>query len=674
MKFLMEHESKEILERYGIKTARCIFVEDEDEALRAARSIGFPVVLKVASRKIYHKSEVGGVLLDLRSEEEVRDAFRRLMEIDGAEGVNVQPMLRRGIEVIVGVAEDEQFGSFVMFGLGGIFVEAIGDVSFRLLPIERRDAEEMVREVRGSRILFGHRGIGADVGSLVELLLRVGDIAERESVVEMDLNPVFAYEDGCVVADARIVVGERRKFEYQLPDLKKYFYPRNVAVIGASRTIGKPGFNIVWNLKQHGFSGKIFPVNPNAERILDLKCYRSVKDIPCEVDLAIIAVPAKLVPSVMEDCAKKGVKGVIIVSSGFSEEGETGAKYEREVIKIAKSNNIRIFGPNTTGVLNTDNNLISSFALLPTIKKGNIGIIAQTGLFLGILMGMIATNHPSLGFSKVVGLGNKIDIDDFEILNFLIQDEKTKVIGMYIEGIRNGRAFYEVAGRSRKPIIVFKSGRTEFGKKAAISHTASMCGQDQIFNAMCKQANLIRVFSFEEMLNVARALSLQPLPKGNRVAIVHYTGSGCVQGADAAYLSELELADLDDSTIRKIRSVTPEWHQINNPIDIWPMVEYYGVYKSYDTVIESLINDKTVDSLVIALWASRISDMTYQPDFKKFKKSEKPIYFVIEGFRDRVFELKNEYEANGFPVYPDIITAIKTLGYVTNYSLKKERH
>ncbi|MFN3384936.1 MAG: acetate--CoA ligase family protein, partial [Archaeoglobaceae archaeon] len=324
--------------------------------VKAAKLIGFPVAMKVHG--ILHKSEVRGVVLNLKSEEEVKSAFRRLIQIEGAKGVNVQPMLQ-GIELIVGSAENEQFGSYLLFGLGGVFVEVLKDVSFRLLPITRRDAEEMIREIKGYRILEGYRGFKANVNSIVDLLLKVSEIVEKENVVEMDLNPVFANEEGCFVADARILKGKRREFSTVARDISFFFNPKSVAVVGASRSVGKPGNTILWNLRRFGFLGKIHAVNPNADEIHGVKCYPSVKNIPEEVDVAIIAVPARIVPKVMEDCAEKGVKGVVIVSSGFSEEGEIGAEIEKKVVDIARKNNIAIFGPNTTGVMNTATGFIT---------------------------------------------------------------------------------------------------------------------------------------------------------------------------------------------------------------------------------------------------------------------------------------------------------------------------
>ncbi|MCS7144965.1 MAG: CoA-binding protein [Archaeoglobaceae archaeon] len=447
-----------------------------------------------------------------------------------------------------------------------------------------------------------------------------------------------------------------------------FFNPRSVAVIGASRTPGKPGNNIVWNLKHHGFNGKIYPVNPNTCEIYELKCYPSVKEIPDSVDVAIIAVPAKIVPQVMKDCAEKGIKGVVILSSGFSEEGEEGAKIEKEVIRIAKENNIMILGPNTTGGLNTETGFITSFAPLLGVNKGNISLIAQTGLFLGVLMVSIFSNHPKIGFGKIIGMGNKIDVQDHEALEYLNRDERTKVVGIYMEGIRNGRAFYNIAKNAKKPIVVFKTGRTEYGQKAAMSHTASICGDDNLFDAVCRQANLIRVYSFDELLDVSKALALQPLPKGDRVGVIHYTGSGCVQSADALFFSGLKLAQFQKETIERILTVTPEWHNVNNPVDIWPMVEYFWVEKTYNTAMEAILSDENVDSLVVALdvgWGE------YEPNFEKLRSFGKPVYFVLEGDRDLVFEQKNKLEEKGFPVYSNAINAIQVLGKVTKYAMKK---
>lgn len=264
-------------------------------------------------------------------------------------------------------------------------------------------------------------------------------------------------------------------------------------------------------------------------------------------------------------------------------------------------------------------------------------------------------------------MGNKVDVEDYEVLDFLLKDEKTSVVGMYVEGVKNGRALFEVARNASKPIVVFKTGRTEYGKRAALSHTASMAGDDDVFDAFCRQANIVRVYSFEEMFNVTKAFSMQPLPEGDNVAVVHYTGSGCVQAADAAYFASLKLAELSEDSVKRLESVNPEWHRVANPVDIWPAVGEVGTQRAYDTAIETLLSDENVDALVVALWASSSLREPYQPDFRKLGDLGKPVYFVVEGPRDATFEM----ELCGFPTYPDVITALNVLGKVVNYAKRK---
>jgi len=286
---LMEHESKEILERYGIPTARCIFVQSEEEAIRAAREISFPVVMKVASRRIVHKSKVGGVRLDIWSEEGVRRNFRELMSIEGAEGVNVQKMLPRGIEVAIGVSENNQFSSVAMLALGGILIEKLRRATFRLLPLDARDAIEMVREI----------GLDLGVNCIIEILLKLNELVEKENVLEMDLNPVMVYKDKSVVADARMVIGRRKEFRYEIKGVEPFFKATSVAVIGASQNPLKVGNAVVKSLLGSK-KLKIYPINPNVKEIEGLRVYRSLLEVEDKVDLAIIAVPAENVLSAID--------------------------------------------------------------------------------------------------------------------------------------------------------------------------------------------------------------------------------------------------------------------------------------------------------------------------------------------------------------------------------------
>ncbi|MBO8182515.1 MAG: acetate--CoA ligase family protein [Archaeoglobus sp.] len=674
---LMEHEAKELLKDFGINVNPTFLAKNEDEAVRIAKELGFPVVLKVASSKISHKSDVGGVILNVTDENGVIKAFRRLKSIPNAEGVSVQPMAKKGIEIIVGVVRDEQFGHAILFGAGGLAVELYKDVSFRVLPVNEREIREMIEETKVSKLLKGFRGMKGDLNAVIELIMKIEDLVkDKPEIKELDLNPVFVYDRGYSVVDGRIVFGEGEwEEEIRKGGIEKFFYPESVAVFGSFK-IGKAAFTILYNLVNLKYKGRIYPVSLQGDEIFGIKIYRSLDELPETPDIAVVATPAASVPELILKCARKGVKNAIIISSGFREEGEEGAKLEDRILEIAKEYGMRIVGPNTTGILNPENGFTSSFAILQEIKQGGIGIIAQTGLFLGILMNHIASSHPAIGFSKIAGLGNKCDVQDHEILEFMLEDGKTKAVGIYAEGFKHGKEFLRVARKAlslKKPLVVFKSGITDYGKRMALSHSASLAGDDRIFDAICKQLNLVRVFSYEEMLETLKAFYLQPLPKGNRVAILHYVGSGCVQGADEAYLGGLSLPEFSTESFEKISRVTPEWHRVGNPFDIWPSIEFFGVEEAYNTTIQAALEDENFDSIIVGTWAVGKIYPNYIPPFDLLKeyveKYEKPIYFFIEGDRNAVFELKNEYETNGFPVFPDIATTIRILSRVVRYSL-----
>jgi len=677
-RLLMEHESKELLRNFGIVVNPTFFAENEVEAVEISKDLGFPVVLKVASRRIPHKSDVGGVFLDVKDESEVIYAFRRLKSIPDAAGVTIQPRVKKGIEVIAGVVRDEQFGHAILFGTGGTAVELYKDVSFRILPANKEEIAGMVEETKVSKLLKGFRGIKGDVDAVIDLITKLGKLVEEKpEIKELDLNPVFVYENGYSVVDARIVFEEERpKEQARKGGIEKFFYPDSVAVFGSFK-IGKAAFTILYNLVNLKYKGKIYPISFQGDEIFGIKIHNSLEEIPTP-DVAVIATPAASVPEIISECAEKGVKNAIIISSGFREESEEGARLEDKIMKIAREYGMRIIGPNTTGVLNPETGFTSSFAILQEIKHGGIGIIAQTGLFLGILMNHVASSHPAIGFSKIAGLGNKCDVQDYEILEFMLQDAKTRAIGIYAEGFKDGKEFLRGARKAMelgKPLVVFKSGTTDYGKRMALSHSASLAGDDEIFKAVCSQFNLIRVFSYEEMLEVLKGLYLQPLPEGNRVAVFHYVGSGCVQGADEAYLGGLVLPDFSAESLAKISAVTPEWHRIGNPFDIWPSIEFFGVDKAYNTAIDAAFEDENFDSIIVGTWAVGKVYPNYVPPFDLLRECVeeygKPIYFFIEGDRDAVFELKNEYERHGFPVFPDIVTTVRILSKVAKYSIRK---
>ncbi|MEM2324855.1 MAG: acetate--CoA ligase family protein [Archaeoglobaceae archaeon] len=656
---LLEQEAKELLESYGISVARGIICESEEEAVKAARSLGFPVAMKVVG--FLHKSDIGGVILNLKTEEEVREAFRRISAISGK--VNVQKMLS-GIELIIGCAENEQFGSFLMFGLGGVFVEVLKDVSFRLLPIKREDAYEMIREIRGHRILEGYRNFRANIDEIANLLLKISEIVEKESIIEMDLNPVFANEKGCFVADARILKGKRKKFDAEIRKIDFFFNPKRVAVIGASRSPGKPGNNIVWNLKNHGFKGEVYPINPNAEEIHGYKCYPTIKEVPETIDVAIIAVPSKNAVEVVRDCAEKGVKGIIVISGGFAEGWEKGKEIENEIVKLAKEKGIRVIGPNTMGILDPETGFTSFFSMLRKIKSGKIGIVAQSGAFANFML--LSLHH--IGIGKVIAIGNKCDVNELEALDFLLRDEKTEVIAMYLEGFTNGRKLFEILGGAKKPVVILKSGRTEAGKRSAMSHTASISTGDEIFDSICKQVGALKVRDYEELVDVVKALALNPIPRGDKVAVIQPSGAECVMSADAVEEAGLRLAKFSEKTLEKIHELSPEWHSVSNPIDLYPIIEKSGDMVLFE-ILKVLCEDEKVDAIISGIFIPSL--FTLDLNLAWLKQYSKPILFTLKDDLDPIREVKRRIE-EFIPVYPTPERAVRALKNIYYFRERKQ--
>ncbi|MBU7019319.1 MAG: CoA-binding protein [Theionarchaea archaeon] len=453
--------------------------------------------------------------------------------------------------------------------------------------------------------------------------------------------------------------------------LQKFFDPESVAVVGASRTFGKAGNVIVLNLQNLGFKGRIYPVNPNADTICGLKAYPDVRSLPEVVDVAVIATPSVYVPEIMKDLASKGVKRAVVITSGFAEGGEEGKRLQEAVLALAEKANIRVVGPNTTGLMSTESMFCTSFIPIEAIPKGGVAFVAQTGLFLGVLLETILSEE-HFGISRVSGLGNKMDIDDSDVLEFLLEDEKTLIICYYVEGLRKGKArkFFEVAQEvtKKKPVLLVKAGVTDEGSKAAVSHTASLSGNDQLFSAMCKQAGIIRLKDLEEMVETAKALAFQPLPKGRKTAVVHYTGAGCVMGADSVIQEGLTIAELSEETLDQLRKITPEWHYLRNPVDLWPSIEASGAEKAFGTIVEGLVDDDNVDGIVVAVGAMRGFPLRW-PDLERFY-GKKPILAAVEGDREKGFEIVKRMEEQKFPCYRSVQRAIRALSHMVEYKMR----
>jgi len=342
------------------------------------------------------------------------------------------------------------------------------------------------------------------------------------------------------------------------------FYAKSIAVVGASTDPTKLGHIILKNLIEGGFKGEIYPINPKADEILGKKAYKSLLDIEGDVDLAVIVVPAKFVPSVLEDAGKKGIRNVVIITGGFREIGGEGEKLENELLKIAKKYGIRIIGPNCQGINNTYNNMCASWPLIT--KKGKIAIISQSGTVAAAFADWLETE--GFGFSCLVSLGNKADVDEVDLIDFFSKDENTDVISIYIEGVKDGRAFMDVAKKCKKPIVVLKPGVTERGKKAVESHTKSMAGRDEVFEAACKQSGILRARDFEEFYDFSKALAYLPKLSGNRVMIATSSGGAAILAIDVLERHGLNVPYTPNELKEKLREVTPAHAILENPIDL----------------------------------------------------------------------------------------------------------
>ncbi len=648
--YLMENESKAILEELGISTTGSRVARSEEEAVEIFLSLASPVAMKVLSPEVVHKSDAGGVKLHLEGEDAVRQAYREMISAfqgRAVEGISVQRMAPPGIEAIVGVANDPTFGPVLMFGLGGVFVEVLKDVSFRSIPITLSDAQEMIEEIRGYTLLKGSRGHSADIEALEELLMKISDfVASEPRVWEMDLNPVFLYPQGCTAVDARIILGEPRPSppeEREEQDLHDLFYPQSIAVIGASGTPGKLGWNVFTNLVSHKFKGMLYPINPRAEAIHGIKAYPRISAVPEPVDVAIILVSAGMTADVVEECCQCGVRYIVVESAGFAELGPEGKKIELQMKEIADRYGVRLLGPNCSGIINTHCSMVQSIGIVDALSQGNIGLVSQAGVCAaGMLWGL----RHIMDFGIIATIGNKLDINETDIMEAVSRDENINVICMYLESVKGGRRFIDQARRitREKPMVVLKSGRTEAGKKAVASHTASLAGNDQIYSAVFRQSGIIRARDYEHMFNLARAISKQPLPDREGVFIITYAGSLGVIAADAITDNGMRLSELDEPLKQRLKELLPDYVCGMNPVD-YTFSQDARIVKS---TIEIGVESSDVGSFIVILQAEILD--SYVEALKSINYQGKPIIACVAG---KEFEMPGviKMEKAGIPVF-----------------------
>ena len=474
-------------------------------------------------------------------------------------------------EVIVGAVTDQTFGKIVAFGLGGVLVEVLKDVTFRLAPTSPDEARSMIEGIGAHEMLNGVRGAKpVDKEAIAQIITKLSDLVEDfPQFAEVDLNPVLAGPDGATAVDFRIIVDaeagkpvERYTQEQIQTAMTRIMKPRAVAVIGASNEDGKIGNSVMKNLVNGGYKGDIYPVNPKAGEVLGLKAFPSITDIPGDVDVAVFAVPAKFVGGALEQCGEKGVAGAILIPSGFAETGEQ--ELQDEVVAIAKKHGVRILGPNIYGYYYLPENLCATFCT-PYDVKGSVALSSQSG---GIGMAILGFSRSSrMGVSAIVGVGNKADIDEDDLLTFFETDDNTNLIAMHLEDLKDGRAFAETAARvsKKKPVIVLKAGRTDMGARAASSHTGALAGNDKVYDDILRQSGVVRAPGLNEMLQYARGIPLLPTPKGENVVIITGAGGSGVLLSDACVDNGLQLMDDAGRPGRGVQEVHPAVRCLRQP-------------------------------------------------------------------------------------------------------------
>jgi acyl-CoA synthetase (NDP forming) len=443
----------------------------------------------------------------------------------------------------------------------------------------------------------------------------------------------------------------------------------SVAVIGASRDPQKPGAQLIQVLQKVGYKGNVAGVNPQGGEVFGTPLFRSLAEIPFPVDLAVLHIPPHLVPAALSECARKGIKGAVISSEGFAETGPAGARLQEEIKGILRSSGIRAFGPNTLGIVNTQTGLTTSYySSRYMLRPGSIGFAAQSGIFVGALLRYLSS-FEGLQISKGIGMGNKVDVDESEALEYLMLDEQTKIIGLYLEDVRDGRKFLETAKAAvaRKPVLVMKGGRTEAGARATASHTASLAVRDAVFEGALRQAGVIRVYAIDEFIRTLRGFLKMPLPAGGRLALVTYSGAQAIMSIDAAVEEGLQVARFQEETKKKISRVIATPSKAGNPIDLFPDMLAHGFEKTSLEILGALLEDRGVDGIIFISFAN-FGEQPYRPIVEGLEgRVHKPVFFSVLGMQKDIEGTATFLEERGYPCFDLPEMAVRVFARMWRY-------
>lgn len=583
---LSEAESKDLLRQYGVPFADEHQVMTAGEAVKAAKSIGYPVVVKLCGDAIAHKTERGLVRLNVAGDDQVTQVAADLLAMatpaDGEVSLLVAPMVRGNRELIAGVIRDPQFGYCIMLGIGGIFAEALGDVVFRPAPLDEVTANEMIESLATQKLLGSFRGEEAvNTTELVQVLIGLSKLViDHPDVLSADLNPLIVQSNGRPLAvDALVEFVPHSSSPTDNQDsqararpsdeqFRALFEPRGVLIAGASTHPGKFGFVSLHNVLAAGFPGAVFGTNLQGEEVLGIRTVADIEDLPDGViDLVFVCTPAAANPDLLRACAAKGIKAAFLTSAGYGEAGAQGRQAENELVALADELGLLLAGPNGQGVVSTPAHLCAQI-VAPYPPAGRIGVASQSGNFVSSFMNW--SRSSGVGISRAVSAGNAAAVTVADYLDFYADDDQTSVGLAYIEGIGDGQTLMKrlSAAAQRKPLVVVKGGATHLGAQAASSHTGALAANDRVFDGMCRSGGITRAATVEEAFEAAATFATQPLPQGPNVVILTTAGGWGVVTSDAlAADGSLQLLDLPDDLRQSIDALLPPRWSRANPVD-----------------------------------------------------------------------------------------------------------
>jgi len=585
---LNEKAGKALLAQFGIDTPQSFVADNAQDARKRVSALRAPYVVKVVSGDILHKSDAGGVTLGLQSAEQVAQAIDRMSRLPAIvdakiDGWLVEEMIPSGLEIAIGGFYDPQFGPMIMLGAGGIYIELLKDVTFRVCPVSELDARNMVDELQSARLFDGFRGAAAyDRERLVDALLKIGGesglfMTHQEEIEEIDINPLIHTGDRLVAADARFICRkpdrvslpriERRSDQQVLEHFRPLFFPKTVAVLGASTKDVTIANTFIRRLREFGFDGDIYPIHPTAPEIEGIKAYPGLADAPSDVDYTYVAIGADRICASI-DVAPGKCRYVQIISSGF-EDTDEGKREQARLLATARQAEIRLLGPNCLGTYSPAGRL--TFPKDAPTEAGAIGVVSQSG---GLSTDIIKRGQwRGLRFSGLATIGNSVDVKPVELLHYYLADPATRAIGMYIEDVKNGRELFEVlrATPYPKPVVILRGGATQQGQLAAQSHTGALASGQEAWDALAKQTMVELVDTVDEFINLLLALQFLALRKTTPTTDVVLFGNGggsSVLGADAFARSQLNVAPFASSVVQDLEALGfPPGTSVLNPID-----------------------------------------------------------------------------------------------------------